>query len=239
MPSEPKYKRVLLKLSGEALMGGKEYGLDNLALEHLAGELLAAKAMGIQLAVVIGGGNIFRGLSGAAEGMDRVTGDYMGMLATLINGLALQEALIHKGHEPFTTNAFTVAGIVAPYERRAAMRSLEMGKILILSGGTGRPFFTTDTAAALRAIELNCEILLKGSHVDGIYDSDPRENPHAKRFEKLSYPDAIDMKLKVMDLTAFSLCYEHRLPLIVFDMKVQGNLLKVLGGDLSIGTSVT
>jgi len=238
MAGEPRFKRVLLKLSGEALMGERAYGIDPPTIHRLSNELIAVKGGGVQTAVVIGGGNIFRGVSGAAEGLDRATGDYMGMLATLINALALQEAFIRKGHEPFTTCAFTVAGIVPPYERRAALRNLELGKIVILAGGTGRPFFTTDTAAALRAVELNCDILLKGSHIDGVYDSDPEINPNAKRFGELSYADAIDMKLKVMDLTAFSLCYEHRVPLIVFDIRVPGNLQKVLAGDMSVGTFV-
>jgi uridylate kinase len=238
MAGEAKYKRVLLKLSGEALMGDKPYGIDTPTLERLVSEILAGKGTGVQFVVVIGGGNIFRGLSGAAEGLDRATGDYMGMLATLINALALQEAFIRRGHEPFTTNAFTVASVVPPYERRAALRNLELGKVLLLAGGTGRPFFTTDTAAALRAIELNCDILLKGSHIDGVYDSDPEINPSAKRYNTLSYTDAIDMKLKIMDLTAFSLCYEHRLPLVVFDIRAPGNLHRVLAGDMSIGTFV-
>jgi uridylate kinase len=231
-------KRVVLKISGEALMGEKDCCINPPTLEAIAEGLIAAKDSGCQIATVIGGGNIFRGLSNATECLHRATGDYMGMLATLINALALQDCLICKGHEPALFSAFEVAGVAAQYERRTALRAFGEGKILILAAGTGRPFFTTDTAAVMRALELDCDAILKASHVDGIYDSDPYKNPNAKRYEELTFADAIDKRLKVVDMTALSLCWENNLPLIVFDLRVPGNIQKVLAGDTSVGTIV-
>lgn len=238
MPNDPHYKRILLKLSGEALLGDNECCIDPATLAVIADELIAAKGTGKELAIVIGGGNIFRGFSGEAECLHRATGDQMGMLATVINGLALQDSLICKGHEPALYSAFSVEGFAPAYERRAALRALYEGKIVILTGGTGRPYFTTDTAAALRALELGCDVLLKASHVDGVYDSDPKTNPEAKRYNEISFKEAVSKQLKIMDLTAFSLCWENELPIVVFDLKVPGNLPKVLAGDTSVGTIV-
>ncbi len=238
MATDPRYKRILLKLSGEALQGGGDRCIDPITLDMVVKELLTIPNSGKQLAIVIGGGNIFRGLSGAAECLHRTTGDHMGMLATVINGLALQDGLICKKHEPELFSAFSVEGIVKPYDRRAALKNLEEDKIVILTGGTGRPFFTTDTAAALRALELGCDVLLKASNVDGIYDDDPDTNPDARRYDKLTFDEAIHKQLKIMDITAFSLCWENKLPIVVFDIRVPGNLKKVLAGDMSVGTIV-
>ena len=239
MPEKRKYKRVLLKLSGEALQGEKGYGIDWPALSRLTAELESARKIGTEMAVVIGGGNIFRGLEGAEEGFDRATGDHMGMLATVINGIALNEALRVKGIDAPIFSAFVAPGIVPQFNRTKAMSELRRTGMIIVAGGTGRPYFTTDTTAALRALELNCEIILKASHIDGVYDSDPAKNPSAKRYDKLDFAEAVEKRLKVMDLTAFSLCMENDLPVIVFDMMVDGNLSKVLIGDEMIGTLVS
>jgi uridylate kinase len=238
MPEDMKYKCVLLKLSGEALMGEKECGMDPPTLERIAGDILEARGKGTKISVVVGGGNIIRGMECAEQGMDRATCDYMGMLATLINALALQETLIRRGHEPALFSAFTVSGIAPLYDRREVKHALAGGKIVLLAGGTGRPFFTTDTAAALRALELDCDLILKASHVDGVYDKDPYKYPDAVRYEELSFPEAVEMRLKVMDLTAFSLCWENNIPLMVFDLRIPGNLQKALAGDTSVGTIV-
>jgi uridylate kinase len=239
MPDKPRFKRVLLKLSGEALMGDDSHGIDPKIIDRVADELLAAREAGYEMAVVIGGGNIYRGIRGAAAGMDRAACDYMGMLATVINAIALQETLIRKGHKPHLTCAFDIGGVVEEYERRDSQYALGDGKIVIMSGGTGRPFFTTDTAAAVRALELGCDVVVKASHVDGVYDKDPYKHPDAKRYAEISFGEAIEKHLEVVDQTAFSLCWENKIPLIVFDVRTRGNLQKILAGDTSVGTLVT
>jgi uridylate kinase len=238
MPGETKYKCVLLKLSGEALMGERDCGVDPPTVERIADDLLEARKKGTKISIVVGGGNIIRGMRCAEEGMDRATCDYMGMLATLINALALQETLMRKGHEPAIFSAFTVSGVAPLYERRAVQRALADEKLVLLAAGTGRPFFTTDTAAALRALELGCDVILKASHVDGVYDKDPYENPDAKRYKEIDFADAVEMRLRVMDLTAFSLCWENNIPIIVFDLRAPGHLQRALAGDTTIGTLV-
>lgn len=238
MSDDLNFKRVLLKLSGEALMGDKDHGIDPPMIDRVTEELLSVRETGHEIAVVIGGGNIYRGISGAASGMDRAACDYMGMLATVINAIALQETLIRKGHRPELTCAFDIGGVVDQYERRSSQQALNDGKIVIMSGGTGRPFFTTDTAAALRALELGCDVVVKASHVDGVYDKDPYKHSDAKRYEEISFSEAIEKRLEVVDQTAFSLCWENNIPLIVFDLRTPGNLQKVLSGDTSIGTIV-
>jgi uridylate kinase len=238
MSDDLKFKRILLKLSGEALMGDKGHGIDPSMIDRVTDELLTANDAGYEIAVVIGGGNIYRGISGAAAGMDRAACDYMGMMATVINAIALQETLIRKGHKPELTCAFDIGGIVDEYERRDSQYALGEGRIVILSGGTGRPFFTTDTAAAIRALELGCDVVVKASHVDGVYDKDPNKHTDAKRYDEISFAKAIEQKLEVVDQTAFSLCWENKIPLIVFDVRTPGNLQKVLGGDTSVGTLV-
>ena len=232
------FKRVLLKLSGEALQGSGNYGIDPKVVESIALQLKEVKDLGVELAVVIGGGNIFRGLEAASEGMDRSTADYMGMLATVINGMALQDALERKGVFTRVQTAIMMEALAEPYIRRRAMRHLEKGRIVILAGGTGNPYFTTDTTAALRAIELGAEVILKATKVDGIYSADPMKVKNAKRFEKLRYMDVLKKKLKVMDATAVSLCMDNNLPIIVFDLMKQGNIRRVITGQ-NIGTVVT
>ena len=232
------YKRVLLKLSGEALQGSLKYGIDPEIVEDIALQLKEVKAMGVELAVVIGGGNIFRGLEAASRGMDRSTADYMGMLATVINAMALQDALERKGVFTRVQTAIAMEALAEPYIRRRAMRHLEKGRIVILAGGTGNPYFTTDTTAALRAIELNAEVILKATKVDGIYSSDPLKDKTAKRFTKLRYMDVLKKKLKVMDATAISLCMDNNLPIIVFDLMKHGNIRRVISGQ-PIGTTVS
>ena len=232
------YKRVLLKLSGEALQGGLGYGIDPLVVDSIASQLKEVKDMGIELAVVIGGGNIFRGLQAASRGMDRSTADYMGMLATVINGMALQDALERKGAFTRVQTAIAMEALAEPYIRRRAMRHLEKGRIVILAGGTGNPYFTTDTTAALRAIELGAEVILKATKVDGIYSADPLKDKSAKRFEKLRYMDVLKKGLKVMDATAISLCMDNNLPIIVFDLMKHGNIRRVVTGQC-IGTVVS
>ncbi len=232
------YKRVLLKLSGEALQGNQGYGLDTHVLESIAVQLKDVKAMGVQLAVVIGGGNIFHGIQAASEGMDRSTADYMGMLATVINGMALQDALERKGVFTRVQTAIAMEALAEPYIRRRAIRHLEKGRIVILAGGTGNPYFTTDTTAALRAIELGCDVILKATKVDGIYSADPKKDKTAKRFTKLKYMDVLKKSLKVMDATAISLCMDNNLPIIVFDLMKHGNIKRVISGESNIGTVV-
>ena len=232
-----KYKRILLKLSGEALMGDLQYGIDPKRLAEYADEIKQIHSKGVEIAIVIGGGNIFRGVAGASKGMDRVQGDYMGMLATVINGMALQGALEDKGMKTRLQTALKMESIAEPYIKRRADRHLEKGRIVIFGAGTGNPYFTTDTAAVLRGIEINADIILKGTRVDGIYNSDPEKNPLATKYDTLSFNDAISKNLKIMDSTAFTLSQENKLPIIVFDMNKKGNLLKVVSGE-NIGTRV-
>ncbi|EIJ38566.1 UMP kinase [Galbibacter orientalis] len=231
------YKRILLKLSGEALMGEKQYGIDPKRLKEYAEEIQTVIESGVEVAVVIGGGNIFRGLAGASNGMDRVQGDHMGMLATVINGLALQSALEDEGIETRLQSAIKINEVAEPFIRRRAIRHLEKGRVVIFGGGTGNPYFTTDSAAVLRAIEINADVILKGTRVDGIYTSDPEKNKDATKFDNITFKDVLNKGLKVMDTTAFTLSQENELPIIVFDMNKPGNLLKVVSGE-NIGTKV-
>lgn len=232
-----KYKRILLKLSGEALMGNRQYGIDNDRLREYAVEIKKAVDKGCQVAIVIGGGNIFRGLAGAAKGMDRVQGDYMGMLATVINGMALQGALEDAGIMTRLQSAIEMDKVAEPFIKRKAVRHLEKGRVVIFGAGTGNPYFTTDTAATLRAIEIDADVILKGTRVDGIYDSDPEKNADAVKFNSLSFEEVFEKNLKVMDMTAFTLSHENKLPIIVFDMNKEGNLEKLIDGE-NIGTLV-
>jgi len=231
------YNRILLKLSGEALMGEKKYGIDAKRLSEYAEEIKEVVNKGMQVAIVIGGGNIFRGLAGASNGMDRVQADHMGMLATVINGLALQSALEIAGVETRLQSAIKINEVAEPFIRRRAMRHLEKGRVVIFGGGTGNPYFTTDSAAVLRAIEIEADVILKGTRVDGIYTSDPEKNKDATKFDSISFNDVLRKGLKVMDTTAFTLSQENELPIIVFDMNKKGNLLKVLDGE-NVGTKV-
>ena len=233
-----KYKRVLLKLSGEALMGSQQYGIDSSVLSNYALEIKSIVEKGCQLAIVIGGGNIYRGIQSEESGFDRVQGDHMGMLATIINGMALQSALESLNIETRLQTAIKMEQIAEPYIRRRAIRHLEKSRVIIFGAGTGNPYFTTDTAAALRAIEIEADIILKGTRVDGIYSADPEKDSKAKKFDKLSFDKAYDLGLKVMDLTAFTLCKENKLPINVFNMNVVGNLKKVCDG-ITVGTLVT
>ncbi len=231
------YKRILLKLSGEALMGERQYGIDPKRLAEYAEEIKLVVEKGIEVAIVIGGGNIFRGLSGASNGMDRVQGDHMGMLATVINGLALQSALENTGVQTRLQSAIKINEVAEPFIRRRAMRHLEKGRVVIFGGGTGNPYFTTDSAAVLRAIEIEADVILKGTRVDGIYTADPEKDKDATKFDNISFNEVLSKGLKVMDTTAFTLSQENELPIIVFDMNKQGNLLKVMQGE-NIGTVV-
>jgi len=232
-----KYKRVLLKLSGESLMGDQRFGISSDMLNYYAVQIKELVAQGAEVAVVIGGGNIFRGLSAESSGIERVTGDYMGMLATCINGMALQSALEQNGVYTRLISAIEMRQIAEPYIRRRAIRHLEKGRVIIFSAGTGSPYFTTDSAAALRANEINADIILKGTRVDGIYDSDPEKNPNAVRFDQISFAKVISMGLSVMDMTAFTLCQENNLPIIVFDINQPGYLARIVNGE-PIGTLV-
>ena len=233
-----KYNRILLKLSGEALMGDMQYGIDPAKLAEYAEEIKKIHSKGVQIAIVIGGGNIFRGVSGASNGMDRVQGDYMGMLATVINGMALQGALEDKGMLTRLQTALKIEAIAEPYIKRRAVRHLEKGRIVIFGAGTGNPYFTTDTAAVLRGVEIHADVILKGTRVDGIYDSDPEKNKDAVKFDTLTFEDAIRQGLNIMDSTAFTLSHENKLPIVVFDMNRRGNLLKICEGE-NIGTVVS
>ena len=233
-----KYRRILLKLSGEALMGDGDYGIDPAIINGLAREIIAVQQAGAEIGVVIGGGNIFRGAGLAAGGMDRPTGDHMGMLATVINALAMQDALEKHGVNARVMSAIKINQICEDYIRRRAVRHLEKGRIAIFAAGTGNPFFTTDSAAALRATEINAELLLKATKVDGIYDSDPKKNPAAKRFQRLTYDDVLQRNLQVMDTAAFALCRENDIPLRIYDMGNAGALMRILQGE-DIGTLVT
>ncbi|MBS9774165.1 MAG: UMP kinase [Tenacibaculum sp.] len=231
------YKRILLKLSGEALMGERQYGIDPNRLKEYAQEIKQVVDKNVEVAIVIGGGNIFRGLSGSAQGMDRVQGDHMGMLATCINGLALQSALEDAGVCTRLQTALEIKAVAEPYIKRKAIRHLEKGRVVIFGAGTGNPYFTTDTAAVLRAIEIDADAILKGTRVDGIYNADPEKDEEAIKFENITFKDVIDKGLKVMDMTAFTLSEENKLPIIVFDMNKKGNLLKLILGE-QIGTKV-
>ena len=231
------YKRILLKLSGEALMGNRQYGIDPDRLAEYAEEIKKVLDKGVEVAIVIGGGNIFRGVAGASRGMDRVQGDHMGMLATVINGLALQSALEEAGIQTRLQSAIQINEVAEPFIRRRAIRHLEKGRVVIFDGGTGNPYFTTDSAAVLRAIEIHADVILKGTRVDGIYTSDPEKDDKAVKFDFISFEDVLQKGLKVMDTTAFTLSQENELPIIVFDMNKQGNLLKVVNGE-AIGTTV-
>ena len=232
-----KYQRILLKLSGEALMGSLTHGIDPIQIDSYAKEIKKVFDLGIEIAIVIGGGNIFRGVSGASKGMDRVQADYMGMLATVINGLALQSALENNDVPTRLQTAIKIEAIAEPFIKRKATLHLEKGRVVIFGSGTGNPFFTTDSAAVLRAIEINADVILKGTRVDGIYDEDPEKNKEAVKFESISFDEVLKKGLKVMDTTAFTLSQENKLPIIVFDMNTPGNLMNVIKGK-NIGTRV-
>jgi len=231
------YRRVLLKLSGEALMGDEDYGIDPKVISRLAAEVIEAQQAGAEIALVVGGGNIFRGAGLAAGGMDRVTGDQMGMLATVINALAMQDALEKLGAKARVMSAIKINDVCEDYIRRRAIRHLEKGRLVVFAAGTGNPFFTTDSGAALRAIEIGADLLLKATKVDGVYDKDPKKHPDAVRFDKLGYDEVIARNLQVMDTAAFALCRDSNLPLRIFDMAQPGDLLRILRGD-NIGTLV-
>jgi uridylate kinase len=228
--AELRYKRVLLKISGEALMGGREFGLDPDIVIRIAGEVKAAVGLGAELCLVIGGGNIFRGVAGAAQGMQRASADYMGMLATVINALAMQNALEHVGVQTRVQSAIPMSTVCEPYIRRRAQRHLEKGRVVIFAAGTGNPFFTTDTAAALRASEMGCQVLMKGTKVDGVYSADPMKDPKADRFDKLTHHEVLSRDLKVMDAAAISLARENRIPILVFSIHKPGSFAEVLTG---------
>ncbi len=233
----PKYKRVLLKLSGEALMGDKTFGFDTDVIAQYARDVKSISDLGVQVAIVIGGGNIYRGMNEAETGIERAHGDYMGMLATVINGMALQASLEKVGLYTRLLSAIKMEQIAEPYIRRRAIRHLEKGRIVIFGAGTGNPYFTTDTAGSLRAIEINADVILKGTRVDGIYTADPEKDPSAKKYETISFQECISQQLKVMDMTAFTLCMENKLPIIVFDMNRVDNLRRVISGE-KVGTLV-
>lgn len=232
-----KYKRILLKLSGESLMGDQQYGIDNKMLEFFASEIKEVYDLGTEIGIVIGGGNIFRGLNAEKQGIDRVTGDQMGMLATVINSLALQNTLEKFGLQTRLMTALSMTQVAEPYIKRRAVRHLEKGRIVIFGAGTGNPYFSTDTAAVLRAVEINADVIFKGTRVDGVYTDDPEKNTSATKYDNISYLEVIKQDLRVMDHTAISLCKENKLPLVVFNMNVKGNLKKVVMGE-NIGTTV-
>lgn len=236
--SAPKYKRILLKLSGEALGGEAGQGICPEVVQDMAQQIKEVRALGVEVVIVVGGGNIFRGLSGSERGIERATGDYMGMLATIINALALQDALEKLGVATRVQSAITMSQVAEPFIRRRAVRHLEKGRVVIFGGGTGNPFFSTDTAAALRAAEIGADVILKATKVDGIYDSDPKKNPTAKRFAEIRYLDALQRQLKVMDSAAFSLCMDNKMPIIVFDLFKPHNIKRVVMGE-KVGTLVT
>ncbi|TDI80135.1 MAG: UMP kinase [Caldithrix sp.] len=236
MPSSP-YKRVLLKLSGEALMGEQGLGIDPKIVENIAGEIKEVNRMGVEMGIVIGGGNIFRGLSASARGMDRVSADYMGMLATVINAMALQDFLERCDVFTRVLTAIKMEEVAEPFIRRRAIRHLEKGRIVIFAAGTGNPYFTTDTAASLRAVEIEADVILKGTKVDGVYDSDPKQNSDAKMFDELSYLEVVKRRLQVMDSTAVTLCMDNKVPIIVFNITKQGYLKRVIQGE-KLGTKI-
>jgi uridylate kinase len=233
-----RYGRVLLKLSGEALMGEQQFGIDPAVTTQIAKDIAEIQGLGVQVAVVIGGGNLFRGLAASAKGMDRATADYMGMLATVINGLALQDALEHVGINTRVASAIEMRAVAEPFIRRRAVRHLEKGRVVVFAAGTGNPYFTTDTAAALRAMEMKADVILKGTKVDGIYTADPMLNPAATKFDNISYLKVLAEGLKVMDATAISLCMDNKLPIVVFNLRTPGNLKRVIMGE-PVGTTVT
>ena len=230
MSAEPEYKRVLLKVSGEALMGGGQYGIDVATVDRIASEVKDALSLGVEVCMVIGGGNIFRGLSGAADGMDRASADYMGMLATIMNALAMQNGLERLGVPTRVLSAIPMTSVCEPYIRRRAIRHMEKARVVIFAAGTGNPFFTTDTAAALRAAEMSCDALMKGTNVDGVYSADPKTDPSAERFDRLSYIDVLAKDLKVMDASAVSLSRENGIPIVVFSIQTSGSFMNVLRG---------
>ena len=233
-----RYDRVLLKLSGEALMGEQAFGIDPTVTAQIAKEIAEVQSLGIQIAIVIGGGNLFRGLAASAKGMDRATADYMGMLATVINALALQDALEKNGVNTRVATAIEMRAVAEPFIRRRAVRHLEKGRVVVFAAGTGNPYFTTDTAAALRAMEMKADVILKGTKVDGIYTADPMVHPTATKFENISYLKVLEQGLKVMDATAISLCMDNKLPIVVFNLRTPGNLRRVVLGE-TVGTTVT
>ncbi|HTC85369.1 MAG TPA: UMP kinase [Candidatus Acidoferrum sp.] len=233
-----RYRRILLKLSGEALLGDRPYGVDPAFCAFVARQVAEVRSLGVEVGIVVGGGNIFRGLAAAAKGMDRATGDYIGMLATVMNGLALQDALERAGVQTRVMSAIGMNEVAEPYIRRRAVRHLEKGRVVILAAGTGNPYFTTDTAAALRAVEIGAEVILKATKVDGVYDADPMTHPNAKRYERLSYADLLRDRLKVLDATAVSLCMENDLPIVVFDLNRPDNITRVARGE-AVGTLIT
>jgi uridylate kinase len=237
--AEVVWTRVLLKLSGEAFAGGQPYGIDGPTVEQIASEIVEARGLGVEVAVVVGGGNIWRGMTGASAGMDRAQADYMGMLATVINALALQDVLERQGQPTRVQSAITMAAVAEPYIRRRAVRHLEKGRVVIFAAGTGNPYFTTDTTAALRAVEIDAQVMLRGTHsgVEGIYSDDPRTNPEATLLEEISYVEIINQGLKAMDPTAVTLCMENKLPIVVFDLMTPGKLRSILEGE-HIGTIV-
>lgn len=236
--ARPAFARILLKLSGEALMGEQDYGTDADRIAAIARQVGHVQSRGVQVAIVVGGGNIYRGMAGAAAGMDRATGDYMGMLATVLNALALQDRLEKEGVHTRVQSAITISEVAEPYIRRRAMRHLEKGRIVIFAAGTGNPFFSTDTAASLRAMEIKADILLKATSVDGIYTADPKTTPDATKFEQITYNDILRLNLRVMDTTAVSLCKDNNMPMMVFSMKEPGNIVRVVSGE-KLGSLVT
>ena len=237
-PTTPAYKRILLKLSGEALLGDQNYGIDPAVASQIARDVAEIQALGIEIAIVIGGGNIFRGVAASARGMDRATADYMGMLATVINALALQDALEQAGVNTRVVTAIEMREVAEPFIRRRAVRHLEKKRVVVFGAGTGNPYFSTDTAAALRAMEIKAEVIFKATKVDGIYDADPMLYPQATRFEKISYQQVLEQGLKVMDSTAISLCMDNRLPIVVFNLRTPGNIKRAISGE-PIGSLVT
>jgi uridylate kinase len=236
--AEPKYRRALLKLSGEALMGSKQYGIDPEVAREIAGQIAEARRAGIEVAVVVGGGNIFRGLAAAAKGMDRATGDYMGMLGTVMNGLAIQDALEQMSCPTRVLSAIAMNEICEPYIRRRAERHLEKGRVVVMVAGTGNPYFTTDTAATLRAVEVGAEVILKATRVDGVYDADPEKHPTARRYSQIGYTELLSNRLEALDATAVSLAMDNEMPIVVFDMTKPGNILRALCGE-AIGTLIS
>ena len=235
--SAPAYQRILLKLSGEALMGEQQFGIDPAVTTQIAKDILEIQALGVQTAIVIGGGNLFRGLAASAKGMDRATADYMGMLATVINGLAIQDALEHHGIATRVASAIEMRAVAEPFIRRRAVRHLEKGRVVVFAAGTGNPYFTTDTAAALRAMEMKADVILKATKVDGIYSADPMKDPAATKYDEISYLKVLQEELKVMDATAISLCMDNKLPIVVFNLRTSGNLRRVVMGE-KVGTTV-
>ncbi|WP_396624425.1 UMP kinase [Luteitalea sp.] len=238
MSSAPAYSRVLLKLSGEALMGDQGYGVDPAVVTRIAEDVAEIRSIGVQVAIVIGGGNIFRGMAGSARGMDRATADYMGMLATVMNGLALQDGLEHHGVPTRVLTAIEMRAVAEPFIRRRAIRHLEKGRVVVFAAGTGNPYFTTDTAAALRAMEVKADVIMKATKVDGIYTADPKKDPTATRFDRITYLQVLEQGLQVMDATAISLCMDNKMPIVVLDLNARGSMRRAIMGE-PVGTMVT